>query len=58
MIRLGIRFYINGYSDIDKGKQREFELFVEVNRSRNIPAGLLSQRHEIDIDGFFDLTRF
>ncbi|CFR15797.1 autotransporter outer membrane beta-barrel domain-containing protein [Yersinia kristensenii] len=35
LTRLGLRSYINGYSDIDKGKQRVFEPFVEANWIHN-----------------------
>ncbi len=35
LTRLGIRSYINGYSDIDKGKERVFEPFVEANWIHN-----------------------
>lgn len=33
--RLGLRAYANGHSDIDKGKDREFEPFVEANWIHN-----------------------
>lgn len=33
--RLGLRAYMNGHSDIDKGKSREFEPFIEANWIHN-----------------------
>lgn len=35
MTRLGVRTYMNGYSDQDKGKNRQFQPFVEVNWIHN-----------------------
>lgn len=48
--RLGLRAYMNGHSDIDKGKAREFEPFIEANwlhNTRNFGVTMNNLRNEI-----------
>ncbi len=49
--RLGIRTYANGHSDIDNGKDREFQPFIEANwihNTHNFGATMNGYRNSID----------
>ena len=50
MTRLGLRAYMHGHHDIDNGKDREFEPFIEANwihNTRNFGVTMNDVRNEI-----------